>query len=384
MINYYVIQIKGKNPKMILSKLFRFGIDIYDIEYEENVITFKTTYINYAKIKSIRTTYEINIIKICGINRIKYLFKRYRMFLIFFLLSIFIIILFTNFILFINYETESNELKTLLKSELEKNGITLYSYSRSYQKLEVIKNKIKNDNKDKIEWIEFERNGVVLNVKVIERKDKNKKSIGNGATDIVAAKNGYIRDIYASSGEILKNKDDYVKKGDIIVSGNIFRNENVVGRVKSNAIVYAEVWYVIKANMSDIREVLTKSDDGESGIIISVFNKDLLLFKINKKISNEKENNLFKNNLFTLKIKNKKNAYIIKKKYTDKQMIDMLHNNVISSMNESLDDKEYIIYEKVLKNYKENGKMFIEVFIKTYENISLEKESKIFEENKQD
>ena len=48
MINYYVIQIKGKNPKRILSKLFKLGVDIYDIEYGKNVITFKTTYINYT------------------------------------------------------------------------------------------------------------------------------------------------------------------------------------------------------------------------------------------------------------------------------------------------------------------------------------------------
>ena len=383
MINYYVIQIKGKNPKRILSKLFKLGIDIYDIEYKKNVITFKTTYINYTKIKNIKTTYEITILRVSGINRIKYLFKRYRMFLIFFLLSIFVIILFTNFILFINYETESSELKTLLKSELKKNGVTLYSYRKSYHELETIKNNIKNDNKSKIEWIELERNGVVLNVRVIERKDKNKNIITDDVTDIVASKNGYIRKIYASSGEILKNKDDYVKKGDIIVSGNIFKNSNVVSRVRAKADVYAEVWYIIKANMSDTKTVLSKSNDGESRFVITVLNKDLILFKINKNISLEKENILMKNNLLTLKIQNKKNTHNIKKKYKDKEMISILYNNIISSMNKSLDTKEYIIYEKVLKNYKENGKMFIEVFIKTYENISMEKESELIETKEQ-
>lgn len=383
MINYYVIQIKGKNPKRILSKLFKLGIDIYDIEYKKNVITFKTTYINYTKIKNIKTTYEITILRVSGINRIKYLFKRYRMFLIFFLLSIFVIILFTNFILFINYETESSELKTLLKSELKKNGVTLYSYRKSYHELETIKNNIKNDNKSKIEWIELERNGVVLNVRVIERKDKNKNIITDDVTDIVASKNGYIRNIYASSGEILKNKDDYVKKGDIIVSGNIFKNSNVVSRVRAKADVYAEVWYIIKANMSDTKTVLSKSNDGESRFVINVLNKDLILFKINKNISLEKENILMKNNLLTLKIQNKKNTHNIKKKYKDKEMISILYNNIISSMNKSLDTKEYIIYEKVLKNYKENGKMFIEVFIKTYENISMEKESELIETKEQ-
>lgn len=383
MINYYVIQIKGKNPKRILSKLFKLGIDIYDIEYKKNVITFKTTYINYTKIKNIKTTYEITILRVSGINRIKYLFKRYRMFLIFFLLSIFVIILFTNFILFINYETENSELKTLLKSELKKNGVTLYSYRKSYHELETIKNNIKNDNKSKIEWIELERNGVVLNVRVIERKDKNKNIITDDVTDIVASKNGYIRNIYASSGEILKNKDDYVKKGDIIVSGNIFKNSNVVSRVRAKADVYAEVWYIIKANMSDTKTVLSKSNDGESRFVINVLNKDLILFKINKNISLEKENILMKNNLLTLKIQNKKNTHNIKKKYKDKEMISILYNNIISSMNKSLDTKEYIIYEKVLKNYKENGKMFIEVFIKTHENISMEKESELIETKEQ-
>ena len=377
MINYYLVQIKGKNPKRVLSIIFKLGIDIYDIKYYKNIITFKTSYTNYNKIKSIKTTYEISIIRICGINKIKCLFKRYRMSFIFFLFSIFIIVLFSNFILIINYETENSEIKSLLKEELNKNNITLFSYFKSYDKLQTIKNKIKKDNKSKIEWIELERNGVVLNVKVIERKDKNKNITLNDSTDIVASKNGYIRDIYASSGEIIKNKDDYVKKGDIIVSGNIYRNNEVVARVKSKAFVYAEVWYLIKANMSYERDILSKDDNGKINLIINIFNKDLCLFKIDKNISNEKESLLFSNNLFSIKILNKKNTISTKKKYTDKELISILHNNIISSMNNSLGDNEYIIYEKVLKNYKENGKMFIEVFIKTYEDISLEKESQI-------
>ena len=58
--------------------------------------------------------------------------------------------------------------------------------------------------------------------------------------------------------------------------------------------------------MSDTKTVLSKSNDGESRFVINVLNKDLILFKINKNISLEKENILMKNNLLTLKIQNKK------------------------------------------------------------------------------
>lgn len=375
MINYYVVKIKTKNKRRTLTKLFKLGIDIFDIKYQKDVVIFKVSYLDYKKIKNIKTIDEINVIRINGIERFKLILKRYRMFFIFFIIGIFIIVFFTRFILFINYETESKEMKELLSTELSNNGVTLYSYNKNYKQLEKIKNKIKEDNKDKIEWIELEKNGVLLNVKVIERVHKDKKKVSSVATDIVASKNGYIKDIYASSGEIIKNKEDYVQKGDIIVSGNIHRNDNVVARVKSNALVYAEVWYIIKANTNTVLTEEVKNNKGTTSLVINVFDKDLSLFKINKKITNEGNRYILKNNLFKISVKNKKNTYLNKTTYKDYELISMLRKNITDNMNDTLEEKEYIIEEKVLKNYKENGKMYIEVFLKTYENIAKEQQA---------
>ena len=375
MINYYVVKIKTKNKRRTLTKLFKLGIDIFDIKYQKDVVIFKVSYLDYEKIKNIKTIDEINVIRINGIERFKLILKRYRMFFIFFIIGIFIIVFFTRFILFINYETESKEMKELLSAELSNNGITLYSYNKNYKQLEKIKNKIKEDNKDKIEWIELEKNGVLLNVKVIERVHKDKKKVSSVATDIVASKNGYIKDIYASSGEIIKNKEDYVQKGDIIVSGNIHRNDNIVARVKSNALVYAEVWYIIKANTNTVLTEEVKNNKGTTSLVINVFDKDLSLFKINKKITNEGNRYILKNNVFKISVKNKKNTYLNKTTYKDYELISMLRKNITDNMNDTLEEKEYIIEEKVLKNYKENGKMYIEVFLKTYENIAKEQQA---------
>ena len=64
MINYYVVKIKTKNKRRTLTKLFKLGIDIFDIKYQKDVVIFKVSYLDYEKIKNIKTIDEINVIRI--------------------------------------------------------------------------------------------------------------------------------------------------------------------------------------------------------------------------------------------------------------------------------------------------------------------------------
>ena len=58
-------------------------------------------------------------------------------------------------------------------------------------------------------------------------------------------KDAIIKKIVASNGEIISNVNSYVKKGDIIVSGEIKHNEEIKKLVKAKAKVYGEVWYKV-------------------------------------------------------------------------------------------------------------------------------------------
>lgn len=55
--------------------------------------------------------------------------------------------------------------------------------------------------------------------------------------------------IVAENGEIIKKKNDYVKAGDIIISGEIHKNDEVVDNIPASGSVYAEVWYKVKVEM---------------------------------------------------------------------------------------------------------------------------------------
>ena len=379
MINYFWIEIKGKNPKRFLSKLLKLKINIADIKYEKDKILLKVSYEDYKNIKQIKTIYTIKIIKTSGKKKLLEQVIKYKIPLLTFIISVFFLLIISSFILFINIDTENKNIKKIIKENLQENNVTLYSKKKSYTKLKEITQNIKNNNLDNIEWIEIDQKGVVLTVKVIERLSNNTNA-NNNYKDIVASKNGYIKKIYSRKGEVLKNIDDYVKKGDIIISGNIFRNDKVVDRVKANGKVYAEVWYIVKLNDKLIHQEITPKAVGKQKLILKVNKKEITFLTIPKKVINENKKNFFKNDIFSLYLKQEKNYQKETTKYKENDLTDILNKRAKNAINKNLKRDEYIIKQKTLKKYIKNGKMYIEVFFKTYEDISLEKDSVKIEE----
>ena len=381
MINYYWVSIKGKNPKQLLNTLIKQRININSIKYEENRVLIKVSYEEYKEIKSIKTIYEVKIVKTVGKNRFKQLYQRNQISLFALVISVFFIIFMSNFILGISIETDNSKLKDELRKELLKNDITLFSIKKDYSTYKSISNRIKNNNLDKIEWIEFEQKGVILKVKIIERLDKDIKE-DLEYKDIVASKSGYIRKIYSKRGELIKNIDDYVNKGEVIISGNIFRNKKVIGKVKAEGKVYAEVWYLVNVNQNLSYKGIEEKEYGKEVLQLEINNYKMNLFSIPKKISSNKKRTLFKNNLFKLSLVKEKKYIFKKKKYSENDLQRILEMKAKNEILKTLEKDEYIMLQKTLKKKTKNGRMYIEVFFKVYEDIAIEKDLQKIEEKK--
>lgn len=383
MINYFWIEIKGKNVKRLLTKIFKLKINISSIKYEKNRVLLKVSYEDYKKIKQIKTTYQINIIKTCGKKKLLEDLTKYKVSITTFVISVFFVIFLSNFILFINIETDNTKMRNLIRDELKNNNLTIFSLKKDYNNLQEITSNIKNNNLDKIEWIELDQKGVSLNAKVIERVT-NQKTNETGYKDIVAEKNGYIRAIYSRQGQVLKNIDDYVKKGEVIISGNIFRNDKPVAKVKASGKVYAEVWYIVKINKSINYNKIKEEGKGYLKLTLNVNNHEITFLKIPKKVIVEDKNILFDNNQFKIYSKKEKTYKIEKSKYTEREITKILETRAKNEIIKGLEKDEYIILQKTLKKYNNNGKMYIEVFFKTYEDISLEKNIQKIETEKEE
>ena len=106
--------------------------------------------------------------------------------------------------------------------------------------------------------------------------------------------------------------------------------------------------------------------------------------KLPKRITIEDKNILFDNNLFKLYLKKEKKYKIEKSKYTEYELQKILEKTAENEILKGLEKDEYKLLQKTLKKYNNNGKMYIEVFFKTYEDISLEKNIQKVETEKEE
>lgn len=370
MFNYYEIEIKGKYVKNLFTSIIKEKINMYDIKYKKDSISFKMNYEDYLKIQKIKTTCTIKITKIYGINKIKLLLNKYKVFFIFFIISIFIIYLFSNMIFFIKINNNNQEINNILKEEMISNKLTIYSIKKPYKKLKKISNKIKEKYNSYFEWLEISSNGVYYEINYIERKSTSSNNEGVKHS-IVASKNGLIRSIDVEKGDIIKNVGDYVNKGDLIVNGLIIKNDEIKNIVDAKGKVYAEVWYKVKVSHPFIKKEYEKTNKSKTTLSLTIFGKEIKIFSFKKNaIKKEKNIYLINNNLFNIKI-NKSFIYKEKiNKYTKEELINIANNLAKKKIEEFLEKDEEILLQKTLKIEEDNDKIYVEVFFKVYEDIA--------------
>lgn len=360
---------------------------VYNNIYYNSLTKVNDSYIlitNYDNYKKISRRYETRIIRYYGKKFIINFVKVNKYMIISIFISLMLLKLLTNTIFEININTNDNKLKKEILSSLKDNNIEIYKRKRSFDELVNIKNNILNSNKDSLEWIEIVEKGCTYNINITKRVRKNNDDKSITPSDIVASKDGLIKYITNYNGTKLKDVNDYVKKGDVLISGDIIKNEEVVDVVNAKGNVYAEVWYTVKVNIPynyiEYTDTLKKINHyyldifGKKFTLIGkydskntintkklVLNKPYLLFKLYKE---EKKIYEYKEYKIT-----KEQAYLEALKRSEKQIKNRLK------------DDEYIISKNTLKKDVFRSKMYVEVFFKVYENIGVTKEKEDLNEN---
>ncbi len=209
------IKIIGPRFNRFLKRLNDNNINVYKIN--NNIITVNEN--DLDKINNLKTIYDIEIIEYVGIKKI--IKNINSIFVLSLIISIIFLYINSKMILNINIITDDYVIKKLLNKELKANNIKKYSFIKdNYDQIE---KKIINNNKNKIEWLEIENTGTTINVKVqtriINNLEKQKKP-----RNIIAKKNAILKNVEIKSGDIIRENNVYVKKGDVIVSGIISFN----------------------------------------------------------------------------------------------------------------------------------------------------------------
>lgn len=373
MKNNVVLKITGININRFLRRLIKNGINIYDLDRVSNkeiIITINVN--NLEKVQELKGSYEIKILKFIGLTSIKNKIKKNSIISIFLIISLLFILFLSNFIFEIRIYHTNSKLKETLLFELKNYGIKKGGFRKSFDEISKIKNEILEKYKDSIEWLEITREGTVYNIRVEERII-NKDTKDTTPQNIIASKPGIIKKIYAKNGVIVKTENEYVSKGDVIVSGSIYLNEALKDTIRAEARVYAETWYTVKLDFPLYYREEISTNNKKTVLNISFLNKDYNLFGF-KKYRNYRSKNkiLYESNLLPLKImiQQQQEVNLIENIYNKESAINQGILYATSKIESTLDENEYIISKKVLKNVEKNSTIYMEIFFKVYEDIT--------------
>lgn len=369
-MNTLILNVKGKNINTFICKLHSKKIDILKIKYlSRNEINIEIRYSDYQIVDDIKGIYEISIAKYKGIKRIEKIILSTKYFIISLLLGLILLLFLTNTIYEIDIVYSGTKLRNIIKDELKKYGIKEYTLAKSFDELEKVKNQILIDYKDTLEWLMIERVGTKYIVR-LEPRNINKIEEDNKIYNIVSTKDAVIKKIEGASGEIVKNINDYVKKGDIIISNNITLNGEIKSHVPASGKVYGETWYKV-----NIEYPLNYHEEKETGNIyktynIKIFNRYIGINKYkNKKIEDKY---IIKSDLLPIGINKQiqKEIEIIDYKLSYDEALEYAKKEARKKIREKLSKEEYIIDEKDLKSELKDSKIVIDMFYTVYEDIT--------------
>ncbi|MBR6948926.1 MAG: sporulation protein YqfD [Bacilli bacterium] len=366
------LKITGKNIEYFLNLLFVKNINLDVLSKDRNSMIIVVSSEDYNIIKTIKTTYKIKVLKVYGFLYIKYLLKTYSCFIISFFIFFLIIITISNLILNIDVISNNSSLKKSILEDLKVRGISKYRFKVDYYTKQKIINEILDEENDKIEWMEIEEYGTKYIIKVVERKKNN--DIDNCVpSNIVAKRDAIVLDIQASSGEVLTAINKSVKKGDILISGNIFNKEEIVNTKCSIGKVFGEVWYQVYVDVP-----VHYYEENVTGKVERKIGFDLFNYSTKSSFSTYKRNdiNIIYNKLLPVRLYYTEylETIVTDKTFDLKNVDNYALELATRKINNRLGKDDKILLKKILKKDMKNSRIIVGVFFKVFEDIGVTEE----------
>ena len=371
MKRYLLVRVKTPKKTSLILKLNRLNVDIQEIKYLKEEIQFKILEKDLKRAKKYLISYNIEIIDETGIYKLKKELKKNNLIITGIIFAVVIFLVLSNIIVKVNIIHEDSELRAIISDSLKEQGVTPLSFKKSYEEYEAIIENIKEEYPDRIEWIEIDVEGMIINVRVEERI-LNDYEKDYSTCHVVASKSGIIKSITTEKGVTEVSINDYVKKGDILINGSIKLNEEIKANVCASGSVYAEVWYNVNAKIPLTEEQTKDTGKMRYNIMIKKGNDETVLLKSRvgekKRVENILLFQLFGSEIYLQK---EYEVEIIKKELSEEEALEKGKTLINEKLELKLDNFESIIEEKVLQKTVKNNNIYIDMFVAVKEQIGI-------------
>ena len=367
------LKIKGKNVNRYLLRLSKNHIPLLFIDKiskdEVNVLIYFKDYENAQKLNTI---YDIHLIEYGGWEKEKHSLFKNKWIILALFFSLLLLWTLSKMIFKVEIVTNNQNMREKLLRELKEYDISKFHFQRNYQTLQKIKQKLLESHHDDIEWLEIERRGtkyiIRFEPRIIE-KEKGKYSYQH----VVSKKNAIIKKVESSNGQIIRGQNDYVKKGDIIISGYISLNGSVKETVSALGNVYGEVWYEVDVFYPFGYYEQTKTGRKKEVYVLTFLSNRIELFNFHP----------FYDKIYTSSTILEKRGFpirFVKEKQEEVHTISSIEtveeatlkavDLATKKIESKLSEKEKILKYKIINREIENNGVTLKVFFSVYEDIT--------------
>ena len=350
--SYIWVEVKTTSNERFFLKCQEIQVFLYDVVEEKDRLKIKILEKDFKKLQKIWFI-KVKKVQDLGWKALKEKGKKYHIYLISLAIGLVFLYVISHIILSVEVIHSNQDIRFIVSNALNEKGI---------------KKEILDMYPEDLEWLEIETKGMKYIVRVEERKLEEEKNEPQ-ACNVVASKDGIVKEMVYSSGEAVYKRNDSVKKGDILISGTIKKDEETRKTVCATGSVYAEVWYEVSVSIPLTYETHEKTDKVRWNIKAKNNGFNDFLFK--SRLENYEED---ATSLFTLF----GTEFFFVKQYetTVKELVmnestalDKALKEIDEKISLTLDEKEEIIAKKVLKKEINNSTMNVEVFVSVLEQI---------------
>jgi similar to stage IV sporulation protein len=382
-LNYFSgtvkVKINGRGIERFINACLRNDIFIWKVKkHDEYTASFYMLLKDVSKIRHIARKSEC---KLYFIERsgMPFLIKKTLLnsgFLIGTVLFLFLFFLLSNMVWNIQVKGAKPETEHLIFKELQKMGIERGAFQFMIDDPETIQKKL-TDRIEAITWIGVELKGTTFYFQVVE-KNQPKPEKKTGVRHLVAKKKAVITDMFVEEGQPLVSVNDYVTKGQILVSGFIGK-DGQTKTVPARGKIFGETWYksTVVLPLQSTFQVFTGKYYEKH--YLSFKNLSLPVWGFKKPTFShyeiEQQKKPFRFWRWELPLFYERVIYREKEKvernYSWEEAFQKAKEIARKELLSQLEDDASIKGEKILHQAKENGKVRLEMHYQVIENIGI-------------
>lgn len=278
---YVIIIVDGFFTEKFINICTRRQIQLWDIRVQsEKIRTMRISIKGFKLIRSIarKTKCRVRILKKVGLPFVINKYRRRKAFFGGAVLFVALIMVLSSFI----WSVEITGNKTLQSDELEE------ALARNGVKTGMLKYRVDTDSavtdmmldEEKLAWISITVKGTKVKVDVRERKEVPLVIPRHIPSDVVAVKDGIIKQVLATEGVEEVGVGDTVQRGQVLISGSIpMKGENAGFKlVHAMGTVLARTWYEEEAPVitTQIERLKTGKIINDNALVLFSWKLDIL------------------------------------------------------------------------------------------------------------